>query len=50
MTKYLKVDLQENYGMVNEIDDYEGPYMANDNFYEETKLTDRDLIDLFEFD
>ena len=35
---------------VKEIDDYEGPYMANDNFYEETKLTDRDLIDLFEFD
>ena len=34
---------------VNEIDDYGGPYMDNDNFYKETQLTDRNLIDLFEF-
>lgn len=35
---------------VKEIDDYEGPYMADDSFYEETQLTDENLIDLFEFD
>ena len=35
---------------VKEIDDYEGPYMADDSFYEETQLTDENIIDLFEFD
>ena len=36
--------------IVNEIDDYEGPYMEDDSFYEETQLTDENLIDLIEFD
>ena len=35
---------------VNEINDYQDFVMENDNFYEETQLTDENIIDLFEFD
>ena len=36
--------------IVNEINDYQDFVMENDNFYEETQLTDENIIDLFEFD
>ena len=49
---YLDSTGDKHYGsvIVNEIDDYQDFVMENDNFYEETQLTDENLIDLFEFD
>ncbi len=48
---YLDSTGDKHYGsvMVKEIDDYEDLVM-DDNFYEETQLTDENIIDLFEFD
>ena len=48
---YVDSTEQKHYGsvMVKEIDDYQDLVMVNDNFYEETQLTDENLIDLFEF-
>lgn len=49
---YVDSTGDEHFGsvMVNEIDNYENLVMENDNFYEETQLTDENIIDLFEFD
>ena len=49
---YVDSTEQKHYGSVTvkEIDDYADFVMENDNFYEETQLTDENVIDLFEFD
>jgi len=49
---YLDSTGDKHYGsvIVNEINDYQDFVMENDNFYEETQLTDENIIDLFEFD
>ena len=49
---YLDSTGDKHFGsvMVKKIDNYEDLVMENDNFYEETQLTDENIIDLFEFD